>query len=240
MSQQGEVEAVDVGGRRILVWPDGQEIRSLDGEGVVFKTNFADHGDYQPALLEALQARLADPAVRAQYSKALGGTKVYRLEDWAEPAARLINARAIELYKRAVKSPTGVIDMGWANVYQPGDYIVAHAHIRSQGSVVYMLDDGEPDSEDRHAGLFGIIDPRFAACCKLRAGYMTHPFCPVMEPGAMIVFPSSLVHSVNPHAGGRPRITMAWNLNREKLEGDTLAMLRQGEASEEGGEVGPG
>ena len=230
MSPHEDAGTVDIGGRQVPVWPEGQEIRSLDGEGVVFKTDFADHEAYHPALQEALRARLADPAVGAQYGKALGGTKVYRLEDWEEPAARLVNARAIELYKRAVKSPAGVIDMGWANVYQPGDYIVAHAHIRSQGSVVYMLDDGEPDPEDRHAGLFGIIDPRFSACCKLREGYMTHPFCPVMGPGSMIVFPSSLVHAVNPHAGGRPRVTLAWNLNREKLEGDTLAMLRQGEA----------
>jgi hypothetical protein len=230
MPMHEDAQAFEVGERQIPVWPEGQEIRSLDGEGVVFKTSFADHADYHPALHQALQARLADPTVRAQYGKAMGGTKIYRLEDWEESAVRLINARAIELYKRAVKSPTGVVDMGWANVYQPGDYIVAHAHIRSQGSVVYMLDDGDPDPEERHAGLFGIIDPRFSACCKMRANYMTHPFCPVMEAGSMIVFPSSLVHAVNPHAGARPRITLAWNLNREKLEGDTLAMLRQGEA----------
>ena len=79
MSMHEDGQPLEVGERRIPVWPEGQEVRPLDGEGVVFKTRFADHADYAPALKEALEARLADPAVRAQYGKALGGTKVYRL-----------------------------------------------------------------------------------------------------------------------------------------------------------------
>lgn len=221
-------ETIDIDGAQLPIWPEGQEMRSLDDQGLVFKTRFADHERYKNALISAVERRCADPAVKAQYQRALGGTKVYRLEDWSESAARLINARAVELFRRAVKSKEAHIDMAWANVYGSGDYVVAHAHIRSRGSVVYMLDDGAPDGTDPQGGLFMIIDPRFAPCCKIRPEYMTNPFCPTLEPGSMIVFPSSLVHTVNPHSGARSRITFAWNINSRKLEGDTLTMMGQG------------
>jgi hypothetical protein len=224
-------ETIDIGGGQLPIWPKGQEVRPLDDQGLVFKTRFADHEQYQGELISAIERRRADPAVKAQYKRALGGTKVYRLEDWDEPAARLINARAVETFKRAINSKEGHIDMAWANVYGSGDYAVAHSHIRSRGSVVYMLDDGAPDGTDPQAGLFMIIDPRFAPCCKIRPEYMTNPFCPTLEPGSMIAFPSSLVHAVNPHGGARPRITFAWNINSRKLEGDTLTMMGQGAAA---------
>ena len=218
---------VEIDGKNLAVWPEDQDVRPLDDQALVLKTSFHDHAAYRDALRSAVEKRCGEARSEGQYNRALGGTKIYRLEDWEEAAARLINARAVELFKRAVKSEDGHIDMAWANVYGSGDYAVAHSHIRSRGSVVYMLDDGEPDGEDPQAGRLMIIDPRFAPCCKVRPEYMTNPFCPLLEPGSMIVFPSSLVHAVNPHSGTRPRITIAWNINSRKLKGDTLEMMRQ-------------
>jgi len=223
-------DSIEVAGRSLPVWPEGQDLRALDEQGVFLRTDFADHPLYADDLRAAVEAQLADPAVQSQYSRSLGGTKIYRLETWESPAARLINARAIETYKRAVKSATGVIDMAWANVYGTGDYVVAHSHIRSNASVVYMLDEGDLDPQDRYSGLFAIIDPRFPPCCKVAPGFMTNPFSPKLKGGSMIVFPSSLVHSVFPYGGERPRITFAWNITQEALEGDTLTLLNQGAA----------
>jgi len=218
---------IEVAGRSLPIWPEDQILRPLDDKAVVFRTDFADHDLYADELRAAIDAKLADPQVQSQYGRALGGTKIYRVEDWESPAVRLLNARAIAAYKRAVKSPTGVVDLGWVNVYGSGDYVVAHSHIRSHASVVYMLDEGDPDPADKFSGLFAIIDPRYEPCCKVASGYMTNPFSPKLRGGAMIVFPSSLVHSVFPYGGKRPRITFAWNMTQAPLEGDTLAMLTQ-------------
>jgi hypothetical protein len=35
----------------------------------------------------------------------------------------------------------------------------------------------------------------------------------------MLVFPSQLVHLVNPYTGDSPRITLAWNINLVALPG---------------------
>ncbi len=170
---------------------------------------------------------MAKPETRRQYGRYMGGTKLYRLERWENPAARLLNARAVALFKAATGAENGVIDMAWVNVYGQGDYIVPHSHWRSEGSVVYMLDEGDEDPADRYSGLFGFIDPRLPLCCQLEQGLMTHPIYPVMKAGSMLVFPSALVHSVHPYGGKRPRITLSWNINRKALEGDTLSLLNQ-------------
>ena len=48
---------------------------------------------------------------------------------------------------------------------------------------------------------------------------MTAPFLPGMTAGTMIIFPSQLVHAVNPYTGKRPRITLSWNINKNALPG---------------------
>lgn len=51
---------------------------------------------------------------------------------------------------------------------------------------------------------------------------MTTPFFPGMVAGTMLIFPSQLVHTVNPYAGMRPRITLSWNINKNLLPGTPL------------------
>jgi Putative 2OG-Fe(II) oxygenase len=51
---------------------------------------------------------------------------------------------------------------------------------------------------------------------------MTRPFLPDMVPGTMLMFPSPLVHGVNPYPGARPRITLSWNLSPVKPPGEAL------------------
>ena len=221
------LEKID--GHDVPVWPEGQEVRALDDEGLVLRTDFADAGIVNVGLRAEIERRLIDPSISQQRNQALGGNKLYRVENWDAPAAKILNARACILFKHALQRENAVIDMAWANIYGQGDYIMAHSHIRSVGSVVYMMDEGDKCKDDPLSGLFGIIDPRYKPCCKIAANYMTNPFCPKLTAGSMIVFPSSLVHSVNPYSGERPRITFSWNINEKKLEGDTLTMLGQGE-----------
>lgn len=220
-----EAETIAIGDRQWPVWPPGQEVKARDDERLVLTTRFADHGGFHPMLLRAIEQRVADPAVSAQYSRALGGIKIYGLERSRNPAVQLLNARAAALFKLAVGADRCVIDIGWANVYRKGDYISAHSHIRAHGSVVYCLDAGEADPEDKHAGQLCFVDPRYPPCCKIRSDCMTNPQFLNMRPGTMVIFPGKLVHTVPPYGGARPRVTLAWNINQERLEGDTLSMM---------------
>lgn len=223
---------IRLGDDAVPVWPAGQVVRALDDERQVVRTRFKDHGLYHPSLAEAVARRVADPAVAAQHHRALGGIKLYGLEHSVHPAVRLLNARALKLFKIATGAADGVIDTGWANVFRVGDYITAHSHVRARGSVVYCLDDGHEEgapaaeAENRFAGQLCIIDPRYPPCCKLETGCMTNPVILKMRPGAMVAFPANLVHAVHPHEGPRPRVTLAWNITEGRLPGDTLSIFK--------------
>lgn len=231
----GVEDEIRIGDGTLPVWPEDQVVRALDEQRQVLRTRFKDHEHYHPSLSEAIEARVGDPTVAAQHHRALGGIKLYGLEDSVHPAVRLLNARALALFKIATGAAGGVIDTGWANVFQNGDYITAHSHIRAKGSVVYCLDDGggggTVETDNRFAGQLCIIDPRYPPCCKLKAGRMTNPVILKMRPGAMISFPAGLVHAVHPHEGPRARITFAWNITEESLSGDTLSALKLEDAA---------
>jgi hypothetical protein len=49
---------------------------------------------------------------------------------------------------------------------------------------------------------------------------MTQLLMPELRPGSLLIFPSEFVHTVHPYGGERPRITMSWNINLEKLPGN--------------------
>jgi hypothetical protein len=49
---------------------------------------------------------------------------------------------------------------------------------------------------------------------------MTQILTPEIDAGSLLIFPSDYIHSVNPYNGERPRVTMSWNINRQKVPGD--------------------
>ena len=163
-----------------------------------------------------------DPRFSGQYGRALGGTKLYHVDRWECPEARLLHARAVAFFKRAMASDQAACDMAWANVYREGDYIVAHSHTRSMASVVYFLEPGDGDPRDSNSGMFSFVDPRLKDCCLVEPDAMTNPLYPPMKPGTMLLFPSYLVHAVNPYGGKAPRITLSWNMNFQPLPGSPL------------------
>ena len=217
-----EQDSIEIAGRALPVWPEGQRLMSRDGQGTIFRTQFEDTAAYHATLIEYVLARAAEPETAAQYGRSMGGTKIYHLEGWGLPEARLVNARAMAMARQALGIPGAAIDIGWGNVYRRGDYIVPHSHTRAAASLVYCLDEGEADPEDDNAGRFSFVDPRYPACCQIEPGRMTNPLSPEMRAGTLLLFPGELVHFVNPYGGERPRITLSWNLNPEPLEGSPL------------------
>jgi hypothetical protein len=206
-----------IGPRRLKVWPSNQQLESADES--IRATTFRDTGDYHPALiarlLELEKQKWGDDKPD---SRILGGRKVHHLDQWNIPEADFINARAKELFGHTLGSPTAHIDLSWANVYWKWDYVGPHAHRVSIASLVYFLDLGDEDHEDRQSGRLFFADPRLSICCSEEPGRMTTPFFPTVEPGTMMIWPSEVVHCVTPYTGERPRMTLAWNISRRKGE----------------------
>ena len=210
--------AIEVAGASLPVWPDGQKTEALSAP-LAALTVFGDWETYHPALIEATLAAEKDPRLRDPIFRGGCGVKVRKIPEWNAPAATLIHGRALMLAHRTLSRRAVFADDTWASVYRAGDYCMPHSHLRSNVSIVYMLDPGDGDPEDRMAGRFCFADPRIEACCPDEPGRVTRHLMPNLTPGAMVVFASDYLHSVNPYQGHRPRITLSWNITLERLPG---------------------
>jgi hypothetical protein len=214
-------ESILLGMKAIAVWPTDNELE-VCGDPTIHKVTFSDTQEYHPRLIAKILELEENHRLRKRYFRGACGTKIHHLEKWASTEAELLTARATALFRKVLDCEHSVVDLSWANVYRSGDYCLPHSHLRSTANVVYCLDTGDEDLEDSHAGRFCFVDPRLRSCCQHQEGCMTTPFFPGMAAGTMLIFPSQLVHSVNPYAGKRPRITLSWNINRDALPGTPL------------------
>lgn len=210
---------VRVGDVELPTWPARQPVRVLQGKRIVV-TRFADTASYHPALLAAVHAAAAD----ARYYDAGArtpqwncGFKVRHLPAWQSPAAALVHARALALAHRVMGLGPVYCDESWGNLYRAGEYCPPHAHVRSEVSVVYMVDAGDAATDDGLSGKLMFLDPRIEWCCAREPGRPTRPFIPDMVDGAMVAFAGEFLHSVNPYTGQRPRVTLSWNFTSTRL-----------------------
>ena len=213
--------SVRVGDADLPTWPRDQST-AIVNEAQIAVTEFADHARYHAPLVEAALAAERDPRFGLDgnmKSHGACGRKAYDLPAWGVPAATLIHARAMLLAHRSLGHRAVFADDTWASIYRDGDYCMPHSHFRSDVSIVYMLDPGDPDPDDRYAGRLCFNDPRIAWCCNVEPGRATRPLMPDMPPGTMLLFASSYLHSVHPYRGRRPRITLSWNITRRRIPG---------------------
>jgi hypothetical protein len=222
--------SIRVGDADFLVWPQEQSVDPLSAP-LMAATRFADFETLHPTLIDAVLAAERDPRWRAvlvvQPSGSPGpsvlrggcGTKVRKISDWNVAAASLVHARALVLAHRTLSRRPVYADDSWASVYRAGDYCMPHSHLRSNASIVYMLDPGDDDPDEPFAGKLCFADARIPACCPHEQGRVTQLLIPTMAPGTMIIFASDYLHSVNPYRGRRPRITLSWNMTIERLPG---------------------
>jgi len=208
---------VQIGDRAIPVWPDGQSFDTLDG--ILHSTRFTDTDLYHPRLKEFILERVRQGSDTIRHLRSSGGTKVHHPGSWDCAEATLLQERALELFRRALKCSTAVVDHGWANVYRDGDYCLPHSHTRATASLVYFFDPGDTDATDPDSGRFSIMDPRFTRCCPLEEGCVTNAIHCDMTPGSLVMFPGLSVHMVGPYHGQRPRITFSWNINENTVPG---------------------
>lgn len=200
------------------VWPADQRVIALDP--TIAQTWFEDlrphHGPIiERVLQEEAEGRRLNPAA-GHYLRC---SKIRRPDRWGQPEFDLLNARALALFRHVLRSDKAAVDACWANVYRRWATNSPHSHRRAVASVVYCVDEGEPDPENQESGQFAIVDPRVKTCCPLEEGRMTDALCPDFRSGAMLIFPGQVVHYVKIYTGERPRITVSWNINLEPLSG---------------------
>jgi len=221
--------SIHVGAAALPVWLERQAIEPMSAP-VMALARFADFQAYHPALIAAVMAAEGDPRWRsvlmleppgAEKAVFRGGcgTKVRRISAWDDAAASLIHARALMFAHCTLSRRPVYADDSWASVYRAGDYCMPHSHLRSDVSIVYMLDPGDDDPEEPMAGKLSFADPRIPACCPDEPSRVTRHMIPEMTAGTMLIFASDYLHSVNPYRGRRPRITLSWNVTLRKLPG---------------------
>lgn len=219
-------QQIHLGMNVVDVWPVGQTL-TTHGHATIQATCFHDIDAYHPRLTARILELESQKGSRKRYFQGACGTKVHHVERWGSSEADLLSARARELYRRALNAKDAVVDLSWANVYRAGDYCMPHSHFRSTASIVYCLDVGDEEADSVN-GRFCFVDPRLPCCCQKEQGYMTTPFLPPLLPGTMLIFPSQLVHAVNPYFGTRPRLTLSWNINAHALPGEALPPTEDG------------
>ena len=210
--------SLSVGSETLPTWPSAQIVSPMSAR-LMGITVFADHEAYHPALIDATLAAEQDPRFRDALFKGGCGVKVRKVDAWDAPAAKLIHARALMLAHHTLSRRAVFADDSWASVYRAGDYCMPHSHLRSNASIVYMLDPGDSDPDEPLAGRLCFADPRIEACCPDEPGRVTRHLMPEMTPGTMLIFASDYLHNVNPYRGRRPRITLSWNITLERLPG---------------------
>jgi hypothetical protein len=205
----------------VPVWPPAQSV-SIVRDSQVAITQFSDFAIYHPPLIEAALAAVTDPRFHDPKHTVVPygcGAKARHVQDWGVPAATLVHHRALMLAHRSLSKSAVFADDTWASIYGNGDYCLPHCHTRADVSIIYMLDPGDADSADPLSGRLCFADPRIDWCCPIEPGRVTRPLIPYMNPGTMLVFPGSYLHSVMPYRGSRPRITMSWNITLQRLSG---------------------
>lgn len=200
-------------GRELL--PKGQFV--LTPEKNIAETTFLDMEDLNRELESFLMPYAQQRLAQTGKHSASKSVKIHHVDAWDLPAAKFLDARAQAMFREISGSKTSVVDLSWANIYFKGDYILPHAHSRSQGSVVYVVSLGDQSDDDPMSGKFTISDPRLALCRQGGEPIMNTNYMPDLKEGSMLVFPASVVHMVTPYMGDRPRITIAWNINDREL-----------------------
>lgn len=209
---------MQVGGKQLSVWPGKLEARQIEASSI-YAVQFDDMEFYHEELQQVILEREGNPQYGLNLFRGACGVKVHHVDRWKSPAANLIHMRAQALYSAISGIENPVCDMSWGNVYRNGDYCMPHSHKRTDASVVYHLGDGDRDEENPLGGRLSFADPRIKSCCNEEQARVTTSFLPAMVPGMMIIFPSQLMHYVNPYTGDTPRITLSWNIAAKKIPG---------------------
>ena len=192
----------------------------------VLKARLPDFEAVNTALLASIEAR-REVEEGVSRSNLGGWHSDIGMTAWAgEPSHRLAEFAVAEASKHMVDiAPAGKrqfnwgVDM-WANVNRPGDANQLHCHNGSFWSGVYYVDPGGAETEAGGGELI-LEDPRFPTAYMTVADLVFRgpdgepvrsQFAVRPQAGLLVLFPSWVRHSVQPHRGDRDRVSVAMNL----------------------------
>jgi uncharacterized protein (TIGR02466 family) len=179
------------------------------------------------ALNQAIQMKRQNDPNGINRSNVGGWHSEIDMLQWGGPAAKQLAQFALEtagphladMHASGKRDFNYGADM-WANVNPVGASNALHCHPGATWSGVYYVDDGGAE-QDGNGGELILEDPRYPMAymgvpdlvLKDAAGKaMLSQSAIRPEPGLLVLFPSWLRHSVNPHKGDRERISIAINL----------------------------
>jgi hypothetical protein len=222
MSNNQQIQEFWIGSVKYPVWRDKTVVSSHPGNISIIDNPEIDQIK-APLVKTLVDLDAAQRAASPLKSLGHGGQKIRNLEDLGSPVFELLNERAKVMFKIGTGSKTAVVDDCWANVMHQDEWTIPHSHKRSTASIVYSLDPGDEEAFEQEPlnGQLMFSDHRLPQCCPLGPNYVTSFFRPIGNlPSHMVIFPSYLTHLVSPYHGKRPRISIAWNLNGEKISGE--------------------
>jgi uncharacterized protein (TIGR02466 family) len=162
---------------------------------------------------------------RRESDRGVGETNVggwqsrHDLFTWPEPECQQLvgwigeGVHALMNEGADAQAAAGMQVVGWANVNGPGNYNKPHAHPGSMWSGVYYVEPGDRPEGDSSSGLIEFMDPRVAVDMMDLPGLrFSDRFTIVPTAGLLVLFPSWLVHYVNPYHGSAERISIAFNI----------------------------
>jgi len=196
---------------------------------------------------DGLNNRLTEIILNARSSSA-GVVKTNRggwqsttdLERWAYPEITDLLSRIYAVAQQYLAQALGSTDhrfdsgwaiRAWANVNQRGHFNRTHDHLGRYSflSGIYYVDVGDVRSDDSVGGRTVFED-----WANVPVSILDNPdlsrtnFHMTPRNGRMVLFPASLMHSVETYSGSRPRISIAFNLHHPGLG---VAHLRDRELS---------
>ena len=106
----------------------------------------------------------------------------------------------------------------WFHITRRGGFFGLHNHPNASWSGVYCVDPGRHDPDKSSSGVLSFVNPMLmnfmhvdAGNAKLQTPFGNHITTFSPAPGALILFPSWVLHDVKPYEGEGERITVAFN-----------------------------
>jgi uncharacterized protein (TIGR02466 family) len=120
-------------------------------------------------------------------------------------------------YDAAMRSQLLIYNDAWFHVTRRGGFFSLHNHPNASWSGVYCVDAGAGEA-DKRGGALTFVNPTLMSTMHIDAGNasLQGPFASGirtlrMEPGQLVLFPSWVLHEVQPYDGDGERITVAFN-----------------------------
>lgn len=185
------------------VWSDGAELNEA------LRPLILDHASSTAGLNKTNVGGWHSEAGQLEFCGPAGRRLIRHMYEMADEATR----RVLTESNQSVRPMRWTL-FAWVNVNGPGGFNRVHTHPGATWSGTYYVDTGDP--EDAESGTpIHFFDPCQGHANGFLQPYIASSYTARPEPGLMILFPSYLPHMVYPHRGGRPRISIAFNLRKE-------------------------